>query len=263
MILAVDIGNSITALGLLRDEEVLDTWSVTTQEHMTVDEARTHIASFSRFSSDAPLIYDSIVASVVPQVSDVWATALYMLTGKHPLLVGPGIKTGIKMRYNDPAELGADRIASLVGAGKTYKPPFVVVDLGTTTNFEVVDAQGVFVGGIIAAGLRLSARAATSAAAQLSTVSLRAPASVIGKNTREAIQSGIVIGEAAKIDGLVDAIWDNLGYETAVIITGEDASELAALTRRVTSVDEYLTLRGLGILYSINRVPYEKSRPRS
>lgn len=157
------------------------------------------------------------------------------------------------MRYNDPGELGADRVADLAAAKAAYEPPFLVVDLGTTTNFEVVDAEGVFVGGIIAPGLKLSARAVSDAAAQLAVVDLRTPASVIGKNTREAMQSGVVIGEVARIDGLVDAVWRELGYQTTVVATGEDAQTMAALSQRVTCADEHLTLRGLGILHGLNR----------
>ncbi len=252
-VLAVDVGNSVTNLGLLRDGNLFATWTATTCERMTADEARACIALFLDTVEDAPDVDDGIVASVVPNLTDAWTRAVQAVSGRRPLVVGPGLKTGVKMRYNDPAELGADRVADLAAAKASYDPPFLVVDLGTTTNFEVVDAQGVFVGGIIAPGLKLAARAVAQGAAQLSVIDLKAPASVIGKNTREAMQAGIVIGEVARIDGLVDAVWRELGCETQVIATGEDAAAMAALSQRVTCADEHLTLRGLGILHALNR----------
>lgn len=252
-VLAVDVGNSVTNLGLFQFGELVATWTVTTFERMTADEARVRIASFLDALEDVCILSDGIVASVVPGQTDAWVAAVCALSGRRPLVVGPGLKTGVKMRYNDPGELGADRVADLAAAKKSYDPPFLVVDLGTTTNFEVVDEEGVFVGGIIAPGLKLSARAISDAAAQLAVIDLRAPASIIGKNTREAMQSGIVMGEVARIDGLVDAVWRELGYQTVVIATGEDAQTMQALSQRVTCADEHLTLRGLSILYGLNR----------
>ena len=252
-VLAVDVGNTVTNLGLFEGGELTATWKATTFERMTADEALVRMSSFLGTLDRVPAVCDGIVASVVPSLTDAWATAVRALAGRRPLVVGPGLKTGVRMRYNDPGELGADRVADLAGAKESFEPPFLVVDLGTTTNFEVVDAEGVFLGGIIAPGLKLSARAISSAAAQRSVIDLRAPASIIGKNTREAMQAGIVMGEVARIDGLVDAVWRELGYETAVIATGEDVEALAALSQRVTCVDEHLTLRGLGILHALNR----------
>ncbi len=152
-----------------------------------------------------------------------------------------------------PFLLGADRVADLVAARTAYTAPFIVVDLGTTTNFEVVDEGGSFVGGIIAPGVKLSAKALSDAAAQLAMVDLKAPASVVGKNTREAMQAGVVMGEVALIDGLIDMVWRELGYETDVIATGSDAAAIAALSQRVARTDEHLTLRGLSMLHTLNR----------
>lgn len=169
------------------------------------------------------------------------------------LVVGPGLKTGLKMRYNDPGQLGADRIADLVAAKGSYAHPLIVVDFGTTTNFEVVDPEGAFIGGAIAPGLKLCAKALADAAARLPVVELIAPASMVGKNTREAMQAGIVMGEIARIDGLIDLMWGELGYETDVVATGSDADMLAALSKRIRRVDEHLTLRGLALLHAMNR----------
>lgn len=252
-VLAVDVGNSVTNLGLFEGDKLVATWTATTPERMTADEGHARIASFLGMRDGVRVVSDGIVASVVPDLTDAWVAAVRSMTGRRPLVVGPGVKTGIKMRYNDPGELGADRVADLVAAKAAYDPPFVVVDLGTTTNFEVVDRDGAFVGGVIAPGLKLSAKAVSDAAARLAVVDLKAPASIIGKNTREAMQAGIVMGEVARIDGLIDLVWEELGYETNVIATGTDAAALAELSQRVVQVDEHLTLRGLCLLHTANR----------
>lgn len=256
MVLAIDVGNSDTNLGLFADGELLATWTVTTAERMTADEAHMRIAGlFELFERDrgAILCDDAVVASVVPSLTEAWVAAARALTGRRPLVVGPGVKTGVKMRYNDPGELGADRVADLVAARAAYEAPFIVVDLGTTTNFEVVDCDGAFVGGIIAPGLQLSAKALAEAAAQLAMIDLKAPSSVVGKSTREAMQSGLVMGEVALIDGLIDMVQRELGSETDVIATGSDAAAIAALSQRIARTDEHLTLRGLSMIHTLNR----------
>lgn len=255
-ILCVDVGNSDTNLGLFRDGALAATWTLTTAARMTADEACVRVAGlFDLLAREGKAVCcdDAVVASVVPALTDAWVEASRALCGRRPLVVGPGVKTGVRMRYNDPGELGADRVADLVAARAAYEAPFIVVDLGTTTNFEVVDADGFFAGGIIAPGVRLSARALADGAARLAMIDLKAPASVVGKSTREAMQAGLVMGEVALIDGLVDQVWDELGYETDVIATGSDAAVIAALSRRIARVDEHLTLHGLSMLHALNR----------
>ena len=141
-VLAVDVGNTTTSLGIVEDGALFATWSLTTPERMTADEARVAALSFLAATDGAPEVGDAIVASVVPGLTDAWVSAANALCGRRPLVVGPGLKTGVRMRYNDPGELGADRVADLAAAKAAYEPPFIVVDLGTTTNFEVVDADG-------------------------------------------------------------------------------------------------------------------------
>lgn len=263
-LLAVDVGNSFTSLGLFCGEELAARWTVTTRGRTTADEARVVLADLLRLpvrgeaaaSAGAAALHgidDAVLSCVVPDLTEAWRTALASACGRRPLVVGPGLKTGLKMRYNDPAEIGPDRIADLVAAKAAYSCPVVVVDLGTTTNFEVLDADGAFVGGILAPGLELSARAASQAAARLPVVELRAPRSVLGKNTREAMQSGMVYGEVARVDGLIDMIWDELGCETQVVATGEGAEYLTALSRRIQRTDGTLTLRGLRLIHERNR----------
>lgn len=252
-VLVVDVGNTVTSLGIVRDGALADTWCATTAPQLTADEARGRIKAFLDDVPEGAALADGIIASVVPGITDAWVQAVRRMTGRRPLVVGPGLKTGIKMRYDNPSELGADRVADLAGALGAYEPPFVLVDLGTTTNFAIVDKAGTFQGGIIAPGLRMGARAMADAAAQLAVIELRAPRAVVGKSTREAMQAGLVMGEVARIDGLVDAVWAELGYETPVIATGEDGQAMAALSARITSFDEHLTLRGLAALHTLNR----------
>ncbi len=194
----------------------------------------------------------AVLSCVVPTLTSAWRDALAAACDVRVLTVGPGIKTGVRMSYDDPAEVGPDRIADAVAARATYGAPVVAIDLGTTTNFEVIDEQGAFAGGIIAPGVALGARALEQAAARLPVIELRAPKRVIGRSTRAAMQSGVVLGEAVRIDGLIDAIFSELGYEAPIALTGDGASSLAALLRHSVMVDDTLTLRGLALIWRAN-----------
>lgn len=251
-VLAVDVGNTTTRLGLFAGGELMSTWELTTRERLTVDEARMKLAQALAMMGE-PLPGESILACVVPTLTDVWRSALAATCGSRPLVVGPGLKTGVRMRYDDPSEVGADRVADVVAAREAYGAPVVVVDLGTTTNFEVVDGEGAFAGGIIAPGVALGARSLSAAAARLPMIELRAPAAVIGRNTRSAMQSGVVLGEVARIDGLLDAIAEEMGCQPPVVITGDGSAAMASLLRHDAKVDDTLTLRGLWHLWRSNR----------
>ena len=164
------------------------------------------------------------------------------------------------MRIDDPSEVGDDRVADAVAARDAYGSPVVVVDLGTTTNIEVIDGDGAFAGGVIAPGVALGARSLAAAAARLPVIELRAPASVIGRNTRAAMQSGVVLGEVARVDGLLDAVMAELGQEAPVAITGDGASGLAPLLAHAVVVDNTLTLRGLYRIWAHGAVPRSRKR---
>lgn len=250
-VLTVDVGNTHTRLGLFRAGELVGTCELTTPERISVDEARMQLGSaLSMMGERTP--EDAILACVVPTHADVWRRALAASCAGRTYVVGPGLKTGLKMRYDDPSEVGADRVADVVAARADHGAPVVVVDLGTTTNFEVVDADGAFAGGIIAPGVALGARSLSEAAARLPMIELRAPTSVVGRNTRAAMQSGVVLGEVARIDGLLDAVMGELGAEAPVVITGDGARDMAVLLRRDVRVDDTLTLRGLWQLWCTN-----------
>lgn len=268
MLLAVDVGNTTMRFGLFgdgatADAEPLGTWEITTPTRMTADEARLAamqaVAALSSVSPEETHPLDAILSCVVPSLEAAWTRALGALCSSRPLVVGPGLKTGISLRYDDPSEVGSDRIADAVAARECYGAPAIVVDLGTTTNIEVIDAAGAFVGGLIAPGLALGARSLADAAARLPAVEIRAPRRVIGKSTREAMRSGIVFGESARIDGLLDMVIAELNGDTqeapqpAIILTGDDASAMAAILRHTVTVDDTLTLRGLAALHRLNR----------
>lgn len=252
-VLAVDVGNTTTRLGFSIGGEVVATWSATTPERFTCDEALVVLRDFFSLRSIDAAVGGAIVSSVVPALTDVWASALGSLSHRRALIVGPGLKTGLRMLFDDPGEVGSDRIADAVAARAIVEGPVIVVDFGTTTNFEVIDENGAFAGGIIAPGLRLSLSALADAAAKLNMVEIKAPRSVIGRNTRTAMQSGAVLGEIARIDGLIDCIWDELGYRGSVIMSGEDAAALSALSQHDALVVEDLTLQGLFELELLNR----------
>ncbi|MDO4290757.1 MAG: type III pantothenate kinase [Eggerthellaceae bacterium] len=284
LVLALDAGNTTTRFGVALAGELLATWEVSTDLRATPDEATMALAGFfealkfglarvdeaalgraaASCGRDAHRLrrvlsepgvrpVDGIVSSVVPALTDVWVGAAARLCGRRPLVVGPGLKTGLKMAYNNPTEVGADRVADMVALKATYGAPSVVVDLGTTTNIEVLNEKSEFAGGVLAPGLRLSAEALVAAAARLPMVDVRAPQSVIGRSTREAMQSGIVYGEVARIDGLLDMVFAEMGIEPRVVLSGHDAEVIAALMRHASTVDQTLTLRGLVLLHAANR----------
>lgn len=258
-LLAVDLGNTTTRLGAFLDEELLGTWDITTPAALTADEARSHIShALAMLGVATPS--EAILASVVPSLTDAWRMALSRVCEGRVYVVGPGLKSGLRMRIDDPSEVGADRVADAVAARDAYGSPVVVVDLGTTTNIEVIDGDGAFVGGVIAPGVALGARSLAAAAARLPVIELRAPASVIGRNTRAAMQSGVVLGEVARIDGLLDAVMAELGQEAPVVITGDGASGLAPLLAHAVVVDNTLTLRGLYRIWAHGAAPRSRKR---
>lgn len=248
-VLTVDVGNTVTRLGLFAGGRLTGAWGFTTPDRLTSDEAWLQV----RGVLDGAPLDGAILGCVVPPLSDAWREALARACGSRPLVVGPGLRSGVRMRYDDPAEIGADRVADVVAARERYGSPVVVVDLGTTTNFEVVDGTGAFLGGIIAPGAALGARSLNAAAARLPMIELRAPATVIGRNTRAAMESGVVLGEVARIDGLLDAIADEMGEPAPVVLTGDGARDMARLLRHEVAVDETLTLRGLWSIWKANQ----------
>ncbi|MEA5075872.1 MAG: type III pantothenate kinase [Coriobacteriia bacterium] len=253
MILAVDIGNTQTVLGLIGEEGTAAHWRISTEPMLTADEIRVRIGGL--FLLDG-LGWDDVqrvvISSVVPTLTAAYEDLARRATGGEPLVVGPGIKTGLPIAYENPHEIGADRIVNAIAAVERFGAPVIVVDLGTATTLDVVDASGAYLGGSIAPGLETSAGALFSRAARLSAVDLEPPARAIGRNTRESVQAGLLMGHAALIDGLVHRTWDELGGPCTVVATGGLAGRIAPLCTTVDAVDDDLTLKGLALIWRRN-----------
>lgn len=253
MILAVDVGNTQTVIGLIKDGVLDGHWRVSTDSGLTADELRVKIGSLLAAEDHSWADIDrAIVASVVPNLTAEYEKMSLRATGVVPFIVGPGIKTGIDIRYENPREVGADRIVNAVAAYRLYGGPVVVVDFGTATTIDVIAEDGGYLGGAIAAGIETSADALFSRAARLSKVDLEPPDKVIGTNTRTSIQAGLLLGEAAMVDGLVTRVWNELGRKASVVATGGLAQLMAPLCETVDEVDPDLTLKGLAYVYELN-----------
>jgi len=254
VILAVDVGNTQTVLGLFGGGVLAGHWRVSTDPSLTADEIRVKISALfavdGRSWSDVAGV---IVSSVVPQLTLAYEEVAQRATGQAPMVVGPGVKTGMPIRYENPHEVGADRIVNGVAAFRDFGGPVIVIDFGTATTIDVVTEDGAYLGGAIAPGVETSADALFSRAARLSKVDLEAPDRVIGRNTRESVQSGLLLGEAAMVDGLVRRAWEELGTHTAVVATGGLAERMAPLCETIEHVDPDLTLKGLMAIWELNR----------
>lgn len=253
MLLTIDIGNTQTAIGLFDGEELAAHWRFTTRSVDTPDEVHLNLAGQFGLSGHELSEVDAVaIASVVPTLTECWAQVARRVTGKRPTVVGPGVKTGLPLRYDNPSEIGADRVADAVAAIRLVGAPVVVVDLGTATNIEVIDKDGCFLGGVIAPGMATGAQALAQFAARLPQVDLALPKKVIGTNTDDVIRSGLIYGEVARIDGLVRGIFAELGYEAPVIATGGLSATIHELSQTITQREPHLTLYGLRYIHEHN-----------
>jgi len=253
MILAVDVGNTQTVVGLFDGDTLAAHWRVSSDAAITADELAVKLGGLLDLAGfDDSDVDHVIIGSVVPRLTDAWTEVAALLSGEPAMVVGPGLKTGLPIRYDNPHEVGADRIVNGVAAIAEFGAPVLVVDFGTATTIDVIDAEGGYLGGTIAPGLETSAEALFRKAARLSTVDLVAPDAVIGHNTRSSVQAGLVLGQAAMVDGLVRRTWAELGTETRVVATGGLAERMSALCETITDVDVDLTLKGLLLVYERN-----------
>ena len=254
LLLAIDVGNTHTVIGAYDGPALLRMWRIATNKSHTADELRCKLHGLimpERFSEDQ--MTDAVLASVVPALASAWKAALAGMGIDAIACNAESAGELFETTYDNPSEIGADRIADAVAARALYGAPVVVVDFGTATNLEVIDAQGRFVGGIIAPGLETSAAALFSHATKLPAIDLADPGTAIGRNTVTAMQSGIVYGEADRVDGFVRRIFDELGYPARVVATGGLASVMAPLCAAVTDVNQELTLEGLRLLFENRR----------
>ena len=254
MLLAVDIGNTQTVIGLLAAGDLIGHWRTSTNASLTGDEIRVKVSALLALGGYSwGEVDDIILASVVPRLTSAWQEVARVACECEVMVVGPGLKTGMPIRYDNPHEVGADRIVNGVAAFTRLGGPVIVVDFGTATTIDVVDSSGAYLGGAIAAGVETSAEALFSRAARLSKVDLEAPSVVIGTNTTMSVQAGLLLGAAAMVDGLVRRTWAELGTETPVIATGGLAQRMGTLCDTITDVDLDLTLEGLWLIFERNR----------
>ena len=248
-LLAVDAGNTQTVFGLYEDGSLAEHWRVATEAQRTGDELGALVGRFIDLATVGGVCLSSTVPPLIREYeifAERWAKA--------PLLVmAPGVKTGIGIRYDDPREVGPDRIANAVAARQRYGAPCIVVDFGTSTNFDIVSPQGEYVGGVLAPGIEISMEALFQRAARLVKVDFAEPPSVIGKTTATALQSGLVYGFAGQVDGIVEAIRGKLGVEAQVVATGGLADLIAPHSKTIETIDPLLTLEGLRIVWELNQ----------
>ena len=253
MLLAIDIGNTNITLGLFYEDILKVTARLATDPKKTPDEYAISIKdALALHGEEAAEIEDCIISSVVPTVASSVSSAIALLCDTVPLLLGPGVKTGLNIKIDNPAQLGADLAAGAVGALHEYRVPCIIIDMGTATTISVLDSTGAFLGGTIGPGVRMTMKALAEGTAALPAISMAAPKSVIGKNTIDCMQSGIVLGTAAMLDGIIDRIEEELGQSATVVATGGLSKEIIGYCKNDIIYNENLLLDGLRIIFEKN-----------
>ena len=254
MILTIDVGNSNVVLGGIQDDQILFEARLRTDATKTSDEYCIDLKMLLEVHRvDAGQIEGSIIASVVPQVLNSMKTAVMKLTGKAPLVVGPGLKTGLNIAIDNPSQAGADLVVGCVAALREHKAPMIIIDMGTATTMIVVDKNNAMIGGCIMPGVKISMDALTSRTALLPGLQLDQPRKAIGRNTIDCMRSGLMMGAACTIDGMIDRMEEELGYTTTVIATGGIAKFILPMCRHEMIYDKDLLVKGLAALYRENQ----------
>lgn len=254
MLLAIDIGNSNIVLGCIEDHTIVHEARLATDLIKTSDQYCMDLKNLlSLYEIDRAGIEGVIISSVVPPVLNSFRTAVMKLTGIKPMVVGPGIKTGLNILMDNPAQIGSDLVVAAVAALREYSAPLIVIDMGTATTISVIDANRAYIGGCICPGVRISSEALTARTAQLPGISLEAPKHAIGKNTIDSMQSGIMLGAACMLDGMIERMEQELGRTATVLATGGISRFVIPMCRRKIIYDKNLLIKGLMILYENNK----------
>lgn len=254
MLLLIDIGNTNIVVGCYENEKITQEARLATDALKTSDQYCMDLKNLlSLYEIERASVTGVIISSVVPPVLNSVRTAVMKLTGKKPLVVGPGIKTGLNILLDNPASVGSDLVVGAVAALHEYEPPLIMIDMGTATTIAVVDKNGAYIGGSICTGVKVATEALAGRAAQLPGISLDMPKKAIGRNTIDAMRSGIMLGNACMIDGMIERIEEELGQKATVVATGGIARFILPMCRRKIIYDRNLLLKGLVILYENNR----------
>jgi len=254
MILVMDIGNTNIVLGVYEKQKLLHHWRLSTNRTATADEYGVMVFNlFQHAGITFGQVEGVIVSSVVPPIMRTIDTLCTKYIKKSPLIVGPGIKTGLNIRYENPREVGADRICNAIAAIELYGPPLIVVDFGTATTFDFIDEKGDYLGGAIAPGIGISTEALYTHAAKLPRIELSRPKSTVGRNPISSMQAGIIYGFAGQVDGIVWRMEEEFGYKAKVIATGGLAELISGESKTIQEVNPMITLQGLLMIYERNQ----------